>query len=40
MSEWAWIVLGYSVVYGTLALYVGWTMSRARRMRRALRELQ
>ena len=40
MSEWSWVAFGYSVVYGSLALYVGWTVARAHRVRRLLRELR
>ena len=40
MSEWGWVAFGYSVVYVSLALYVGWTVARMRRARRMLRELR
>ncbi len=39
MSEWGWVALGFSVAYGSIALYAGWTATRLRRTRRTLEEL-
>jgi len=40
MSEWGWVIFGYTVVYGSLVAYVGWLGYRIRRARRRLLELQ
>ena len=34
MSDWGWVTLGYSVVYGVIATYAIVLMSRLRRARR------
>lgn len=33
MSDWGWVGLGYSIVYGTLGAYVIWLGVRTRRLR-------
>lgn len=35
MSDWGWVAFAYTVVYGSLAAYVGWLSSRSRRTPRA-----
>ena len=40
MSEWGWVLLGFSVLYGMVAAYIGWTAWRIRDARRRLLELQ
>jgi len=39
MSEWGWVAFGFSVAYGSVALYVGWTAARVRRANRLLKDL-
>ena len=39
MSEWGWVAFGFSVAYGSIALYFGWTAVRIRRAKRLLKEL-
>ena len=39
-EQWGWVALGYAVMYGSLASYVGWITFRVRRARRHLQELQ
>ena len=34
MTDWAWVTLGYAVVYGVLAAYAVGLMARLRRARR------
>ncbi len=40
MSEWGWVAFGFSVLYGMLAVYVGWTVYRIRDARRRLSALR
>jgi hypothetical protein len=39
MSDWGWVALAFSVVYGTLISYVAWTAWRVRRASKRLQEL-
>lgn len=40
VSDWGWVVFGYSVLYGTLGAYVAWMAYRLQQARRRLGELQ
>ena len=40
MSEWGWVAFGYSVMWGSLAVYVGWIAYRVRRAKARLEELR
>jgi len=39
MSNWGWVALGFSTVYGLLISYVGWTAWRVQRANERLRKL-
>lgn len=40
MTDWGWVLLGFAVTYGSMAVYIATLRTRTTRVRRRLEELR